>query len=145
MASFDLARLVREVFDRMGAQPSVQQHLVCCPDPFLIVADQGQLRQVMENLVLNAVQAINGNGEISVDIRRADNHDLIAVRDNGPGIDAAHRHRLFEPLFSAKAKGTGLGLTICRQIVERHGGTIDVQDHEGCGALFCVRLPRHSA
>ena len=78
-----------------------------------------------------------------MELRQSDDHSVIVVQDNGKGIDAEHRHRLFEPLFTTKAKGTGLGLTICRQIAERHGGTIELQDHESPGAVFCVKIPRH--
>jgi signal transduction histidine kinase len=64
------------------------------------------------------------------------------MQDTGPGIPPEAREHIFEPLFSTKAKGTGLGLTICRQIIERHGGSIDLVDRP-CGAAFSIVLPRH--
>jgi len=67
---------------------------------------------------------------------------MITIQDNGPGIPSKTRARIFEPLFSTKAKGTGLGLTICRQIVEKHGGTIDLVDSTH-GAVFRMVLPRY--
>jgi signal transduction histidine kinase len=67
---------------------------------------------------------------------------MITIQDNGPGIPAEERTRIFEPLFSTKAKGTGLGLTICRQIVAKHGGTIDLVDSTH-GAVFRIVLPRY--
>lgn len=108
----------------------------------MIVADRVQCRQVLINLIANAIQAINGKGKICVEIRQEEGYDLIAVQDDGPGVDVEHRHRLFEPLFSTKALGTGLGLSICREIIERHGGTIDLQQSDSTGSMFCVKLPR---
>ncbi|HIE97114.1 MAG: ATP-binding protein [Fuerstiella sp.] len=143
--SFDLSLTIREVFDRMNAGAAVRFDLVSHPDPFMIMADPGQCRQVIFNLVTNAVHAVDGNGEIRVEIRREEDHDLITVQDDGPGVDAEHGDRLFEPLFSTKAKGTGLGLAICREIIERHGGTIELQQNNGTGALFCIKLRRHGA
>ncbi len=141
MEPLDLAEIVREVFQRANRKNSIQCQLSSTQDPYTVVADPGQLRQVISNLVNNAIQAIQGDGEIDVELTRENGHHLIAIRDNGPGIDAKHHHQLFDPLFTTKAKGTGLGLTICRQIIERHGGTIELQDHDGSGALFCVKLP----
>jgi len=141
---FDLSEVVRNVFDQFGTKESVQYHLLCQPAPFMIEADEGQIYQVLSNLVLNATQALSGNGEVWVELQRTDNQNLISIRDNGPGIIAEDRDQLFDPLFSTRAKGTGLGLTICRQIIERHGGSIDLQEHEGPGALFCVRIPRQA-
>jgi signal transduction histidine kinase len=69
---------------------------------------------------------------------------MITVQDDGPGIPPETRARMFEPLFSTKAKGTGLGLTICRQIVEKHGGTIDLVESTR-GAAFRLVWPRHTS
>ncbi len=140
-SSIDLSRLVRDIFDRMDTNGATSLELVSNPEPFLVNADDGQLRQVLSNLVTNAVQAIGDDGVVTVELQRGDDQVLIVVRDNGPGIAVEDRKRLFEPLFTTKAKGTGLGLSICRQIVERHGGTVELQEHEGSGASFCVCLP----
>ena len=133
------------VFDGMGRKTSVRFDLACSPEPVMVVADRGQIRQVISNLIANSVQAMDGNGEVNVELSEDQEYDVLLIRDNGPGVDAAHRAQLFEPLFTTKAKGTGLGLTICRQLIERHGGTLDLQDHAGSGALFCIRLPRSTS
>lgn len=112
------------------------------PSPFVLHFDPAQLRQVLSNLLTNAVQALKRSGEIRIDAMSADGYDTIIVRDSGDGVPADERERLFEPLYTTKAKGTGLGLTICRQIVERHGGTIDYLDDGVPGAAFRVRVPR---
>ncbi len=143
--SVDLSATIRGVFARMNAGADVRFELVSRPDPFMIMADPGQCYQVIFNLVTNAVHAIDGNGEIRVETRRDEDHDLITVQDNGPGMDAEHRDSLFEPLFTTKAKGTGLGLAICREIIERHEGTIELMQIDGAGALFCIKLRRHKS
>ncbi len=141
----DLSETVQAVFDQVGPGEGMRCRLSLDRAPFAVYADPGLLRQVMANLLTNAIQVMGDEGTITVEARRHADHDAIMVRDGGPGVSAEHRDRLFEPLFTTKAKGTGLGLTICRQIIERHGGTIDLSDHEGPGAAFCIRLPRGGA
>ncbi len=143
--SFDLSNLVHDVWRRADAEPAIEMNLVHNGGPFMIIADQSQLRQVLGNLVTNAIQSINGNGTITIELQRTGEHDSVVVRDSGKGVCDEHRDKLFQPLFTTKAKGTGLGLAICRQIIESHEGTIDLQDHDGPGASFHVRLPRRDA
>jgi signal transduction histidine kinase len=105
-------------------------------------ADPIQLRQILTNLVMNSVQALEGNGRIDVDAISAGEYDAIVIRDNGPGIPVQQRSHLFEPLFTTKAKGTGLGLALCRQIVRQHGGELEYVDEVDQGAAFRIRLPK---
>lgn len=142
--TLNLAEVAAEVFGRLQQPGTVCYRWVCEPDPFLICADPAQFRQVLMNLMTNAVQAMQGTGEIVVMGCRTGSWDTITLHDNGPGVPPEARERLFEPLFSTRAKGTGLGLAICRQIVEKHGGTIALMDSAG-GAAFRIRLPRQSA
>jgi len=139
---FDLAELVNDVFSKAKDAEQISCRIELAPDPFEVHADPYQLRQVIVNLVDNAVQAMGGQGQLHVNVARSDDYDVISFCDTGPGIPPDVHESLFEPLVTTKAKGVGLGLTICRQIVEGHGGTIDVVDHEGGGAAFRVRLPR---
>ncbi len=141
----DLRRTVSAAFAQLCPGEGVHCHVTLEPDPFTVYGDGGQLQQVLGNLMTNALHAMGDRGEITVEARRSADDDVIIVRDGGPGVAAEDRGRLFEPLFTTKAKGTGLGLTICRQIAERHGGTIDLVDQAGRGAAFCLRLPRQPA
>ncbi len=106
-----------------------------------------EVNQLFMNLLLNAVQAIEGHGDgtgtISVRARRRGGGVLVEIRDTGPGIGPELRERIFEPGFTTKGArmGMGLGLLITRQIVERHGGTIEVDSAPGEGARFSVFLP----
>jgi len=138
----DLGQLVGEVLAAAREAKEIRCRVALTPDPFLVHADPGQLRQVVANLLTNAAEAMEGQGEWIVEAVRDQETDIILFRDTGQGIPPEVRENLFEPLVTTRAAGTGLGLTICRQIVERHGGTIDAVDHEGEGAAFRVRLPR---
>jgi two-component system NtrC family sensor kinase len=105
----------------------------------------GQLNQVFMNLLSNAAQAVAGRDGARIDLvtRRADGQVVIEVIDNGPGIPAEILPRIFDPFFTTKevGQGSGLGLSIVHGIVERHGGTIEVDSHVGGGTTFTVTLP----
>jgi signal transduction histidine kinase len=103
--------------------------------------DPVQLRQVLLNLLQNAVHATSPRGEVRVVAAAADGGIEVAVEDSGPGVDATTMRRLFEPLITTKAQGIGLGLALVKRIVERHGGSVGYQPRPGGGARFTVRLP----
>jgi signal transduction histidine kinase len=104
---------------------------------------------VSQNLIVNAAQAIGGcrrteKGKIRISTRRDGDFVLVTVADDGPGIRADVLPRIFDPFFTTKevGKGTGQGLAIARSVVvDKHGGTIDVESVEGAGATFQIRLP----
>ncbi len=103
--------------------------------------DPVQLRQVLLNLLENAVYAASPQGVVTVRGRCADGALELDVEDTGPGVDPATRLRLFEPLITTKERGIGLGLALVKRIAERHGGTVSYSDRPGGGARFTVRLP----
>jgi len=138
----DLGRLTREVLARDQKAEPLRCQISVDPDPFTVHADSDQLRRVVQNLLHNAAAAVGGAGEVFVEASRESDADVIVFRDSGPGVAPEVRETLFDPLVTTKVKGTGLGLTICRQIVERHGGTIDLIDQDAGGAAFRIRLPR---
>lgn len=110
----------------------------------VIYAHGSQVGQVLMNLLHNAVQAVPQAGTINVELRRVDGEVLISVKDSGPGIRGEHLRRIFNPFFTTKApgEGLGLGLSICEQIVRGHGGRIWVESEEGAGTIFFVALPQ---
>jgi PAS domain S-box-containing protein len=138
----DLAKTVSEVFNHVRRTKTVRCLTSLVPDPFVVQADPHQLRQAITNIVSNAVDAMKGHGELLVEATRSSDYDTLVFRDTGPGFAPEVRDKLFEPLVTTKATGTGLGLTICRQIVEKHGGTIDAEDCQERGAAIRIRLPR---
>jgi len=137
----DLGEAAREVFDPLQHGRSISFQMEFDRQPFVVAADPLQLRQVLGNLLANAVQATPDGGHIRLRASRGGGVDTIVVEDDGAGVSAEVRDQLFEPLVSTKPKGTGLGLAICRQIVEEHGGAIELLPGEGRGAAFQIRLP----
>jgi signal transduction histidine kinase len=113
--------------------------------------DVDRMRQVINNLVENAAQAMQGmdsapqQGRIVVSTAMAADAFEFTVADTGPGIEADVLLKVFEPLFSTKSFGTGLGLSVVRQIVEQHGGTVTVSSDPGKGARIAIRLPHRAA
>src|SRR5512143_385847 len=105
-----------------------------------VAGDPVQLRQVLRNLLENAVQAVSPRGEVRVVASAGEGGVEVAVEDSGPGVDAATVRRLFEPLITTKPQGVGLGLALVKRIVERHGGRVGYQPRPGGGARFTVLL-----
>ena len=103
--------------------------------------DPNQINQVLLNLLLNAIQAMDKPGSIYVSLRRDNDDVLITVADEGKGISPENLPNIFRPFFTTKGHGTGLGLSLARRIVEAHGGTIRVRSEVGKGTQFVVRLP----
>jgi len=137
-----IAEKTRQLVAGRAEQQSIRVSLEQPDGPVTVNADPEQLRQVLLNLVLNAFDAIGDAGEVTIRISREEQGDaVITVADSGPGIPQAIRDRLFEPFVSTKESGTGLGLTMCRRIVEDHGGRIEASNSQTGGAVFTVRLP----
>jgi C4-dicarboxylate-specific signal transduction histidine kinase len=116
------------------------------PDLPVIECDRVQLQQVLLNLVLNACDAMAGAepGARQIKIRTAREEDgavRISVADRGPGIPPDLRERVFEPFYTTKPQGLGLGLTVCRSIVTAHGGRLWSENGQKGGAVFCLSLP----
>jgi len=112
----------------------------------LIQADRVQLQQVILNLMINAVEAMSGVGEGARELLISTGRDslngvLVSLRDSGPGLDPASLEHLFNSFYTTKSSGMGIGLSICRSIVEAHGGRIWAGANEPRGAVFQFTLP----
>lgn len=140
---------VEELFDGallLAAPDLARQHVrvartAPAATPLRVHADVDLVRQVLVGLLINAIEAAGTDGEVSLDATVRDGAVEIDVADSGPGVPPELTARIFEPFFTTRAKGTGLGLPIARQIVEAHGGKLDVGERRGGGARFTVRLP----
>jgi two-component system, NtrC family, sensor kinase len=106
-----------------------------------IFAVSGQIQQVFLNLILNALDAMPSGGDLHVSARALPRGVEITFQDNGPGIPEGQRNDIFEPFFSTKEGGTGLGLTVSYNIVTAHGGTLDLINGHKPGACFRLFLP----
>ena len=107
-----------------------------------LVAHYDPLRRAFSNLLRNASEAMGGEGQIDVGVARDGEALVVTIADHGPGIPAELRHRVFEPYFTTKEDGTGLGLALVRQTLEAHRGTIRVEETPGGGATFVLAFPR---
>jgi PAS domain S-box-containing protein len=110
-----------------------------------ILGDRIQLQQVLLNLILNAAEAMSsaeeGARELLISTEQDQTGALIAVRDSGPGIDVQHLDRVFDAFYTTKSSGTGMGLSICRSIIDAHGGKLWAEANEPRGAVFQFTLP----
>jgi nitrogen fixation/metabolism regulation signal transduction histidine kinase len=150
LATVALNKLVIEVSDLYRAQGAIRGvRLKVDLDPTIdtVVADPGRLRQLLNNLLTNAVEALEGqaDGSIAISTRRIVRGETdvarIIVDDNGPGFQRDLIGQVFDPYVTTKAKGTGLGLAIVRKIVEEHGGHIEAANRAGGGAQVRIDLP----
>jgi signal transduction histidine kinase len=108
-------------------------------DPMAIEADEQMLRQVLFNLLINAIQAVGPGGKIQVQFRRASAAEaMLEIRDNGPGVPPERRQEIFKPYFTTHQKGTGLGLAVVQQMVLAHGWEIQCLPNEPKGAVFRI-------
>jgi two-component system sensor histidine kinase HydH len=99
------------------------------------------LTQVLLNVVKNGIQELPDGGAVQVTAEATGKEAVIKVIDNGRGISQENLARIFEPFFTTKAKGTGLGLALCKKIIEEHGGAITVQSSTGTGTSVIISLP----
>jgi PAS domain S-box-containing protein len=145
---FDLNAAINEVTvlaRNVIMQNSVSVQTQLAEGPFPIHADRVQLQQVVMNLLLNAVEAMGasqaGARELLISSEQHHKGVLVAVRDSGPGIDAAHLERVFDPFYTTKSRGMGMGLSICRSIIDAHGGRLWAEVNETRGTIFQFSLP----
>jgi signal transduction histidine kinase len=142
MAPVSLPELVAEAVTLASTRPTCAHVAVRTDVPQTSVnVDREQLRRVLFNLIVNGAQAMQGQGEIAIRADVSRNRWQLEVIDNGPGISPAVRARLFEPFFSTKNHGVGLGLAFAKRVVQSHGGTIDFRFPPGGGAAAVLSLP----
>ena len=140
-----ITELVRDAYgqvERARGLEGIEFDLASEPEGITLLADRAQLERVFVNLFLNAIDAMDGQGRVSVRIYERGNSVDITVADSGPGIPAADREKIFDPFFTMKEKGTGLGLAIVMNTIQKHGGRITVSGKEGEGAVFEIELPK---
>lgn len=133
--------LVTHVLTRFPAAKAVNVRLEIPEDLPKFYADPRQMEQVLGNLIINACQAMSAGGELIISARQEKEMITIAVQDNGVGIPPENMEKIFEPLFTTKARGIGLGLAVSQKLAEANDGRIEVQSEAGKGTTFTVYLP----
>lgn len=139
IAPTELGALVAEVLEVTPPPPGID--LTVDVAPVTLLADRGQLAQVLTNLITNSYDAVGERGSLRISAFVEGSAAVIQVEDDGPGIEKSLTERVFEPFFTAKHQGTGLGLAIVRRMVEAHGGSVRVDTEVSSGTRFLVRLP----
>jgi signal transduction histidine kinase len=151
-APLDVNQLIGEVFALLqgeirSQQVSIRSELAAKLPP--VQANRVHLQQVVVNLIMNAVDAMSTvrnrlrSLRVKTEMQGSD-HLLITVEDSGAGIDAEDIDRIFDAFYTTKSQGMGMGLSICRSIVESHGGRLWVSPAQPHGSIFCVLLPVRS-
>ena len=139
----DLAELVRHTVTLVeaAARAGGVTLQVGVPESLPLAADSNLLKQVILNVMMNALQAMPDGGTLTVSAKRAGRIVEISVSDTGGGIAPEDLERIFDPFYTTKADGTGLGLSVCYRIVQRHGGEMEVESELGVGTTLIIRLP----
>jgi signal transduction histidine kinase len=145
----DLDKLVERVVEERGIRlrPDIELKLELQPGLPSVNLDEEQMARALANLVDNAVTAMNGRGGLTIQTRLSDDgrQVVVEVSDTGPGIPEEYRAKLFQPFFTRKPGGTGLGLTIVKKTAEDHGGAVEVESEVGKGTTFRIVLPAPEA
>jgi two-component system sensor histidine kinase HydH len=141
----DLKAVVDQTLALVGGRARKQRvTLVFAPPetPVEVEADGEQVRQLLVNLALNALDVMPRGGTLEIELRPpSDSHAELEVRDTGPGIPRRHLPRLYEPFFTSKETGLGLGLVVSQRIARDHGGSLRATNRPQGGACFVLRLP----
>ncbi len=143
MSPVDLDELVANTVSLVHCEAD-QQHVSVsgeCAGRIRVAGNRDRLGQVLINLAKNALQAMPEGGTLHIAANVAGRNAIITVKDTGHGISAADLPRVFDPFFTTKARGTGLGLALCKKIVDEHGGKIRVHSEEGKGTSVAIILP----
>jgi two-component system sensor histidine kinase HydH len=143
---FDLERIMREVVQQLAPDARTRGVALSCqafPSVVVALVDGHRVRQVLTNVVQNAIEAAERRpgGRVSVACEGRDGFVMFDIVDNGVGMTADERGRMFVPFFTTKPTGTGLGLAIVKKIVDLHGGEIDVSSEPGRGTRVAIALP----
>ncbi len=137
----DINQVVQKVVQATAPPQNVEISTSLAGDMTPVMADAGQLERAFSNLVTNAIQAMPQGGKLSFSTSQEESFIEVRVADTGGGIPEENLDKVFEPLFTTKAKGVGLGLALAKALVERQGGVIEVESQVGEGTTFTVKLP----
>ncbi len=139
----DLYSIISEAILRCRIEDRIKLNINLNPKECIVLADPLQLQQVFINLINNSIESISGNGDITISAKKSqsDKKYQVEIKDTGKGIESGMLAKVFNPLYTTKQDGTGLGLGICKQIIEQHEGEISLQSQAGYGTIATILLP----
>ena len=139
--SSDITIVVNEALSRVNIAEDIKLSKELQSDLPMVTIDSNQVGQVLINLIENACQAMTDGGELQISTRKSKVFVEIEIGDSGCGIPEKEVKKIFDPLFTTKPKGIGMGLAVCHGIIDRHNGIIEVKSHEGKGTNMIIKLP----
>lgn len=146
LAAVDLRPLIEEAIATVRRDPAAERvQIAVTGDGVTATIDRDLVRATLLNLLLNAAQAMGGQGRVDVTLARHDLTAVVTVRDSGPGVAAELQEQVFEPFFTTKARGGGLGLPVARRTAELHGGSLGLSCPEDGGTIMTLTLPLRPA
>ena len=139
----DLTDLVKEVLSTLQIPETIRVSILMPHNFPKIRADPTLIKRALTNLFRNAVDAMPDGGKLTIKASQAHGEVSVRIKDTGTGIAEKNMDKLFKPLFTTKAKGQGFGLSVCKQIIEAHGGSITVESQLGKGSTFTLKIPHN--
>jgi signal transduction histidine kinase len=138
-----LIKEIHQFYESQCNQKGIRFNIIPGPDKHIILADESQVKQVLINLIKNSTEAMESTEDpvLGIAVKRILDQMAIEVSDNGPGIPADVLEKIFVPFYSTKPDGSGIGLSLSRQIIRNHGGQISVKSKTGKGTTFSVTFP----
>ncbi|URM31384.1 GHKL domain-containing protein [Cytobacillus firmus] len=144
----DINKLIQEMKISFDNQANINLSVNLCPGEPIIYGDSNKIKQLLINVIKNALEACEeapaGEGKVCLNAKSNSRKAQIIIEDNGPGMTEETINRLFLPFYTTKEKGTGIGLSICRKIIEEHNGSIKVHSTLSQGSVFTIELPMAS-
>ncbi len=139
--AFDINTVVNDALSRAEIAENIKLSKSLQPDLPMIMIDANQIGLVLKNLIQNAYQAMTDGGNLKISTKVSEGFMEVEVGDSGCGIPENEIKKIFDPLFTTKPRGTGIGLAVCHGIIQKHNGVIDVKSQEGVGTTMFIKLP----
>ncbi|MFC2149503.1 ATP-binding protein, partial [Candidatus Auribacterota bacterium] len=142
LAQANIHKVIKRALDNIEIPSNITVKMDLCQEDPHLMCDAVLMERVFQNILVNAVQAVpSGKGTVTIKTKRSEDSFAVQFEDTGSGISEEDLRNIFDPLYSTKARGTGLGLTFCKGVVERHDGRISVESVVDIGTTFIIELP----
>jgi len=137
----NIDNLLDEIMSRVSIGEEIEVNRSVQPDARAMFIDPGLMQVALKNIIQNAIEAMPGGGRLGITVHRDEDAIVYEITDSGIGIPSENIEKIFDPFYSTKSYGIGLGLPIAKEIIEKHGGTIEVKSENGKGSIFTIHMP----